>query len=256
MNNSTSYHLKTLSLNFDLRIYPRQIRQWRGAFVNMAGRENDLLHNHKVEGGVHRRYPMVQYRVINGRAGVFAIDKGIQAVQDVVASFNWNTQWQGRPRTLQMGHLNLEDHPIHMLPQLRPYRLMDWIPLNSNNYNEWLQADSYIERIQLLERLLVGNIFAFANALEWRLPERLEVKILNINKMRKVKIHDTERIAFNIIYKSNLAIPPNIALGKGTSFGYGVQRPTLWNGETIPQAGKPLQKPTSTNNKEEPQAGK
>ncbi len=41
--------IRTLYLHFDLPLFHRQIPQWRGAFAELAGVENDLFHNHKNE---------------------------------------------------------------------------------------------------------------------------------------------------------------------------------------------------------------
>ena len=40
------------------------------------------------------------------------------------------------------------------------YKVHNWLPLNSNNYKEYQGMDSIVNKIQLLERVLVGNILS------------------------------------------------------------------------------------------------
>ena len=51
MDISKNTEIRTLSISFDLPLFTRQIPQWRGAFVELAGVENDLFHNHYNEVG-------------------------------------------------------------------------------------------------------------------------------------------------------------------------------------------------------------
>ncbi|MCB0642014.1 MAG: hypothetical protein KDC44_10260, partial [Phaeodactylibacter sp.] len=67
--------IRTLSLSFDVRLYARQIPQWRGAFIEMCGLDSDLFHNHNGEAELHYRYPLIQYRMYKGKASILAINE-------------------------------------------------------------------------------------------------------------------------------------------------------------------------------------
>lgn len=59
----------------------------------------------------------------------------------------------------------------------------------------------------------------------YRLPERLEVNLHEIQFMKKVRLYGNPMIAFNITYDANVLLPSGIALGRGVSTGFGWQVP-------------------------------
>lgn len=254
--------IRTLQVSFDLPIFPRQIPQWRGAFVEFAGIENDLFHNHKNDefdlktelemmeasdpsqistsqepvasstppillssSTYHYRYPLIHYRMKRNHAAIFAINDGIEALQATLSSRSWRINWEGEPRQLQITGMEMNEYYLRMLARPKTYRLYKWLALNEENYKAWLACDNLVERIQLLERILNSHLLAFARSVGWRLPERLEVSIQNIQQVSKVRCHNTPLLAFNVTYTANALLPPHIALGKAVSHGFGWQRP-------------------------------
>lgn len=235
MENASNTSLRTLSIVFDLHLYTRQIPQWRGAFVEWAGRENDLLHNHRTDledleipGSdemVFYRYPLVQYRAPRGQAGIFAINEGIEALQGALSEKAWRITWEGEERALQIVDMRMQEYDLRMLPRFKEYKLYKWLALNAENYARWQSAQGLAERIALLERVLASQIIAFAGGMGWRLPERLEVRLQSIQSIEKVRCHGIPFMAFNISYSANVLLPPQIALGKAVSHGFGWQVP-------------------------------
>ncbi len=256
--------IRTLQVSFDLPIFPRQISQWRGAFVEFAGIENDLFHNHKndeldlaaelelIESSdqqpvsnaqqptpstpstfqpinlstrYHYRYPLIHYRMKRNHAAIFAINDGIEALQATLSSRSWRINWEGETRPLQITGMEMNEYYLRMLARPKTYRLYKWLALNEENYKAWLACGNLVERIQLLERILNSHLLAFARSVGWRLPERLEVSIQNIQQVSKVRCHHTPLLAFNVTYTANALLPPHIALGKAVSHGFGWQRP-------------------------------
>ncbi|MCB9352680.1 MAG: hypothetical protein H6573_35140 [Lewinellaceae bacterium] len=222
----TAPNLRLLHLTFDLPLYPRQLPQWRGAFNEMAGWENHLLHNHKGEKeAYHYRFPLVHYRMWRGKAAVTAINEGIEAVQEALAANSWDINWEGEQKTLQVEGLNMKEHDLRMLPHPKTYRLFNWLALNQENYEKWQHSKSLVQRAALLENILAGHILGFCTAMGYRLPERLEVNLHEIQFMKKVRLHGNPMIAFNITYDANVLLPSGIALGRGVSTGFGWQAP-------------------------------
>lgn len=257
MTNSIQHPtLRTLSLSFDLPLSHRQIPQWRGAFVELAGLENDLFHNHQNELKVeevledfdlqgeagsssepvaapatapgtayHYRYPLIQYRAMKGQASLFALNEGIEAVQTVLSNNTWNITWEKEPLLLQITGMQMQEYQLRMFNRPKTYQLYKWLALNPDNYEKWQRCSSLVERAALLERVLAGHILAFASSIGWRLPERLEVQLQNINATNKVVCHGAPVIAFDVTYSANILLPAHIALGKSVSHGFGWQIP-------------------------------
>ena len=183
--------LRLLTLSFNLPLTSRQLPHWRGAFVEMAGWQDDLFHNHNNKGvGVngqdseaatalsedgplteshrqqpplsaaaenrslsyHHRYPLIQYRVRNGKAAIFAINEGVEALQQVLAQSDWRLNWQGNIETLQVEDLGMNEHYFRLLAEPTTYRLQQWLALNQENYREWQGCKNYFERGALLQK--------------------------------------------------------------------------------------------------------
>ncbi|MEM6803936.1 MAG: CRISPR-associated endonuclease Cas6 [Bacteroidota bacterium] len=250
-SHTLSIDIYTLEVQFTHRLSPAKIPQLRGAVAEAAGWEQDLFHNHnnlevhapqslEGDGDVQAltrpkaqlkttyfsRYPKIQYRSMGGKATIFSLNEGRKAIKNWLMQAEDELEIQGKKIPILIENLQERKHTLSMLSQPRLYRLMDYVPFNSENYEHWQRAADLHERIELLERILAGNIITLAHHLDWRLPKRLEVKLMAIREMKTVRVHKTQRIAFNLIYKANIDLPPGIALGRSVAFGFGVQQPT------------------------------
>ncbi|MEM7374544.1 MAG: CRISPR-associated endonuclease Cas6 [Bacteroidota bacterium] len=250
----TSIILPTLTVRFSLPLQPHQIPQWRGAVAEAAG--DDLFHNHnnrpdepilvgegqlgvgvlletiRTSKKYHYRLPLIQYRVIDGQAGIFAIGEGVPILRRWLLSHEEQIRVGGKVVALMIDGMQERKYQVRMLPEMRTYRLMDYLPFHAENYLKWQQADDLIERIQLLQNTLTGQILGLTKGLGFWLPERLELRILTIRKTRSLKVHGTQHLGFNLIYKANIELPPNIAIGRSVSHGFGTQRPVRGNPDT------------------------
>ena len=228
-----SPQLRLLSLSFNLPIYPRQISQWRGAFIEMAGWQNDLFHNHNTTNIAkpqsstkhHFRYPLIQYRIRNRQAALLAINEGADALQQILASSDWQINWEGQQQQLKIEDFQMQEHYFRMLPQPRQYKLFKWLPFNSDNYKKWQDCRNASERADLMERILASNLIAVFANFGWRLPERMEVTLDRVLQESWVQHKNVKMIAFNVLFICNVLLPPQLAIGKSVSAGFGWQVP-------------------------------
>lgn len=224
MSASNSTQINTLLLSFKLPIYPRQIPAWRGAFIEMAGWEADLLHNHQnnedAQGFIYR-YPLVQYRVRNGLASIFALNEGIEAVQQVLFSKKWEVNWRGRPTGLIIDNQPERQSHTLELGGTQRYHVHQYLALNAENYQEWQRSSSLVQRAQLLERVLRGHLLSCMWGLGWKGTEQVQVQLQEIRRTTPVPYHGQELLAFDLVFDTNVALPPGIAIGKAVSHGFG-----------------------------------
>lgn len=225
MNDPDVPSIRTLIATFDLPLRAHQIGRWRGAFVAAAGRELDLLHNHQPEAGVIYRYPLVQYRVRQGRAAIFALNEGALALHQGLATSEGTFLWEGQPRRLRLDQLVLREYPLTPLPVARRYQLHRWVAFNAKSFQHWQDAPGLPERLSLLQQVLARQIAAFAGAMGYPLTTPPEVTIQALKRQGWVRVHGSHLLAFDLVYETPLALPPLIALGKATSLGYGWQVP-------------------------------
>ena len=219
--------IRTLYITFNLPIFPRQLAKWRGAFIEMTGWQHDFFHNHNGADQFHYRYPLIQYRMRHKKAGIFAINEGVEALQQVISDVDWEINWQGEKRKLQIEDIKMNEHQLKMLEKPKAYHIYKYLALNGDNYQKWQQTPDLIDKIPILRDTLTGHLLGLAETFQWQLPERLEVQVQNLFNQDNVKVHDTHMIAFNLKYAANIDLPWFIALGKAVSHGYGWQMPVV-----------------------------
>lgn len=219
--NPNTKQLKTLSISFKHELWGQEIGRWRGAFLEMAGWQEDLCHNHKSKDGYYYRYPLVQYRVQRGNAGLFAVNEGVDALQRVLATSDWELNWKGEKRTLTVEDLHLDEHYLRFLTQPRTYRLRHWMALNPENFRKWDAMRSVIPKMQMLQKLLENHTMATLWGVGFEPTERVEVALLDIDRKRTVTYHGTSLVAFDVVFESNVLLPRGLGFGKAVSHGFG-----------------------------------
>lgn len=255
MNPNISPIIPTLYVEFDLPLRPRDLRAWRGSVAESAGWDtSDHFHNHApsevipeedegldmTESGIIvsrprrvtlrdryvYRYPLIQYRIVEGRASIFGMGEGVATLKNWLFRLPETISVRGRVYDLIIYNMRERRQELKMSHQMMRYRLMDYIGLNQDNYRKWEREVAYTERVKILQNCLTGHLLGFATAWDYRLPEHLEVNIQLIKRMRWVRAYKTEHLAFNLIYQTNLVLPEWVGLGKGIARGYGVQNYT------------------------------
>jgi hypothetical protein len=227
-NQKNNTPTKTLTLSFNLPIYPRQIKNWRGAFLQMAGWEDEVFHNHDNgagKGDYHYRYPQIQYRIKNGKAAIFAINEGIPAIQKILATTDWKIEWEGESRSLQIEDLRMNEHYFRLVNKPKEYRVHKWMALTEKNYEKWQACDSYVARVQMIEKLLTNHLLQGLWGMGWASKERIQTNLLIINQISPVPYHRTQLLAFDVVFSSNVLIPSGMGIGKAVSHGFGVIYP-------------------------------
>lgn len=241
-----SLHLRTLLLQFNLPLYTRQLPQWRGAFIEMAGWTDDRFHNHRNDrGDLRYRYPLIQYRVRRRKAALFAVNEGVEALQGVLASSDWQLPWRGQTQPLMVEDLRMQEHELTLTDRPRTYKLYKYLALNNENFERWRRADGLIERTQLLERVLRGHLLSCMWGLGWAGDQPVQVRILEMRKTQYVPFKGRQQLAFDLVYTANVALPPQIALGRVVSHGFGWQAPADVGRMTRPVAESRQRKTTA-----------
>ena len=204
----------------------RDIAGFRAAFAQAAGFEHEVFHNHRQEDGkLHYRYPLVQYRSDHKQAGIIGIDEGADAILQWYSNSNGDFVHNGVTHQLKLEKIDVRNYEIqyHAAPQ--KYILRQWLPLNQQRYQAWKNLEIIGEKMQELERILAANTLTFCRAVNWRLPQKFNVHILEISKTYKTGLLGAPHIAFDLIFSSDLQIPAGIGFGKAVSHGFGVCNP-------------------------------
>ena len=101
------------------------------------------------------------------------------------------------------------------------YYLTNWLALNSTNYQEYMAMDNLSDRIDLLERILVGNLLSFAKGVGIEIEQQIICKLISFEEPRLVKVKGVKVMSFNCEFKTNMSLPDYMGIGKHASIGYG-----------------------------------
>lgn len=219
---SSNMYLNTLVIRFKNRIFQSEIPFFRGAIIAAVGDKcSNLFHNH--DDGFRYSYPMIQYKRIGGQAAIVCVGQGVEEIGAFFRNSNFSLRLGDKPaidfeiesiiphRTL----VQLWDDNFH-------YRLHDWLPLNPENHQKYMQLEGMVERTQMLEKILVGNILSACKGLGIHVEGEIVCKMLHTDEPRVTHFKHIPYMSFNAEFKCNLSLPSYIGLGKGASMGHGI----------------------------------
>ena len=212
--------LPTLIVQFGNEITPNEIQQFRGAVIASLKEKDILFHNH-TENGVSYHYPRIQYKRIHQKAAIVCVKEGIKAIVELFCAGNYHYRIGERDVDMLIESINTYETDIDFCEEPRHYRLLNWLPLNSENYKEYQSIEVLAQRILFLEEKLIGNLLAFFTEMGFRADKQIDLHITNITGQRLARYKGVKLMAFDVEFKANLALPQYIGIGKSSSVGYG-----------------------------------
>ncbi len=221
---STDKKIRVLTIQFDAEISSQEIVWFRGAVLKSLGDNADLLYHNHIGNHTNRyAYPLIQYKRIQKKAAVMGIGKGIEVISQLLSVKDFNYQIGNRNVQMQIDAVKTYDTDIVITKDTtHPYRLHNWLPLNSENYRQYQESNSIVERIQMLERVLVGNILSFLKGLDLYMEGKIDLHITDIIGQKAYTYKNVKMMAFNIEFKTNIQLPQYVGIGKSASVGCGV----------------------------------
>lgn len=216
------YKIPTIVIQFDNEIESKALPYFRGAVIASLEKKDILFHNHD-EDKFRYAYPLIQYKRIHKKAAVMGVDKGIEVISQLLSVRDFNFQIGNEQVEMRVEAVNAYNNEIMLTENADcHYRLRSWLPLNSENYKQYQDSESMVERIQILERVLVGNILSFLKGVDIYLEEQISLHITDITGQRTVTYKNVKLMAFDIEFKTNIQLPQYIGIGKNASVGCGL----------------------------------
>lgn len=216
------YKLPTIVIQFENEIDTKAIPFFRGAVIASLEKKDILFHNHD-EDKLRYSYPLIQYKRIHKKAAVMGVGKGIEVISQMLSARDFNYQIGNEKVDMRIEAVNAYDNEILLSDSAEySYRLHNWLPLNTKNYVQYQNSESLVERIQILERVLVGNILSFLKGIDIHLEEQMIVHVTDITGQRAFIYKKVKLMAFDIEFKTNIQLPQYIGIGKNASIGCGL----------------------------------
>ena len=239
-------HITTIS--FNLPLPENKIPLFRQAILEIDGIKQELYNNKKeTKGGketnIHR-YPLIQFRTLDGYAAIWAINEGAKRLElDLKKKKLLTFFWEGRERNFQLiRHFTnaSEEAQYVSVNKFIRYRISNYLPFSSqagggntmSTAEEYKNAKTIYEKIKITERVLVSHLVLFSYAAGWKLKprQRLKARVIDIKAIAQgiYKKADPARTKYylklDLELELNAQLPDGIALGNQTSLGYGVLR--------------------------------
>lgn len=213
--------VRLVTVLFKNRISFEEIPFLRGCMIRMSG-NNDLYHNHS-DLGFNYVYPLIQYKLIKGCAAIVGINKGGEAVEQLIGTNGqFVCQLGNRKVEMEVAVVRSEEIFVTCDGDMQTYAIQGWLPLNSINYREYQRLDGLSERVDMLEKILVGNVLSFAKGVGVFLDSRVICKILELKNTGIIVYKDVGLMSFSAVFRSNVMLPDFIGLGKAASINHGV----------------------------------
>lgn len=215
-------HIKTFRLNFSTPISFNEIPYLRGAIIKITKNQEILFHNHDKDNTFRYDYPLIQYKRINGNAAIIFIERGTDKIIDFINNNKDSADIGNRKTKLEIEKVDANDTLVQIWESEFTYSIRKYLPLNKINYEKYIQTDDIIEKYQILENVLVGNILSFAKGMGIYLNNKIKVTILQVDEPKVYRFKNIKMMGFDIRFKSNVSLPDYIGLGKGVSIGFGM----------------------------------
>ncbi|MCX8149525.1 CRISPR-associated endonuclease Cas6 [Thermaurantimonas aggregans] len=216
--------VRTLLVVFQNQIAAHEIPAFRGAVIKKVGLEHIGFHNHRPEGGFYYEYPGIQYKSVRGNAAIFCIDDGTDEITHLFQQPSWKISISDRELHLKIHDLILRQITFNVWDYSFEYYINRWLALNEENYEKYNAIEGAGERIEFLEKILIGNILSMAKGIDWKIDKPLKVKFINLPEEVSVKYKGVGMKAFNVRFTTNVFMPDYLGLGKGVSHGFGSLR--------------------------------
>ena len=214
-----------MRVDFDADISPAEVPAFRGAVIEKVGIEQEIFHNHNNEeggNGYHYRYPLIQYKALEGRPAILFIGDAVSEAHHLFRQPDWELSFTRRKLRGRLVRSQTKEYEVRLTPAPRPYLLRRWLALNQDNHRRFEETRGMAARARLLERVLAGHILGFASGVGIRFEERFELAITEIEQQRIRSFEGVKSLTFDVRFEANLLLPPHIGLGKGVTQGFGV----------------------------------
>ncbi len=213
--------VRYLKVTFANHILAREVPCFRSAVIEATERQSSLFHNHKPDSSSIYRYPLIQYKSLYKKASIICLNEGTDDIHYLFQRRDLDLRIGDREETFEIEDIHLKYFNVQCWQGQFEYALKDWQALNQDNYKRYMALDTEVERLQFLEKLLLGNLLAFAKGIGWDVQGQLEARITRMKGERWLPYKGHKSLCFSLNFRCNASLPNFIGLGKGGSVGYG-----------------------------------
>ncbi len=224
-NEFEKFQVHRLRLCTDIPLRANNIPNFRGAVVEMIGRDHELFHNHNNSQAASARfkyaYPLIQYRIEDGKASIYFFQEATKQVQLLMPHIGKEIKINGKKYAFNVSDLSGRTTELYRTEEMQAYELQNWLALNQKNHAEFVKLTRLTNRIQFLEGRIASHVIGMAKKLNWQIQGRFDIHINDWIMPEKRFYKSMPMQLFNLRFSTNLNLGSELAIGKGVSRGYG-----------------------------------
>lgn len=212
-----SMDITIVSYNGKLKYGEEQM--FRGAFLKELGDKASILFHNHTENGLRYSYPLVQYKIADGKPTVVGIGSGGSALMNLPRECELMIGKQ--TRNFKIDNINIEPYKPEIADAPKMYGIKRYIPLNTANMEEFDSLPALSDRICFLENIINANILAFFKGIDYHCDAEIQTAISSIDRQYDLYYKGVKFYGFDMKFITNVLLPDDIGLGKSSSVGFG-----------------------------------
>ncbi|MGN0186731.1 MAG: CRISPR-associated endonuclease Cas6 [Paludibacteraceae bacterium] len=213
--------IKILTIQFANELLLSEISQFRGAIIAKVPPALTLFHNH-IGDNLRYRYPLIQYKRIQGKAAIICVGEGAEAIGNFFTQADFRLKIGTREEEFVVESIRANQWLLQPWETDFRYTLRKWLPFNGTNYTIYRQLDGLSDRVELLEHILIGNMLSMCTGLGKHIESPITCKVVQIIGEQTYTFKGVKMQGFDIEFCTNIYIPDYLGIGKGVSHGFGV----------------------------------
>jgi len=158
-------------------------------------------------------YPLIQYRYTKKRFVILALGEAVQEFMLFLGKYNGIYTQNGLKQKL---------FSVGVWEKDFKFNIKRWIALNNDNEDEYNNITDLSGKISFLEKILKGQLVAFADGLGLKPEKQVQCKLINIDKLNLIHVNKHNTLCLDAVFSTNLLLPNHVGIGKAVSKGYGV----------------------------------
>ena len=219
MTESTMIEVTEYRLRLGRKIKRSEAPQLRG-FFGRTFSEALLLHQHRDDGTLVYDYPRVQFKVLDDTACLIGLVQGSDLLSRLWMEVD-QTKLGNETLPVLEARISKRWDRIGDVPEPEVYRFVTpWLALNQRNERRFTEAPDEDQRLEILQRTLVGNCISLAKSFGHEVTRRLTADCSRLRQVR-TSLKGVPMRGFVGPFRVNFLLPSHIGIGKSVSRGFG-----------------------------------
>mgnify|MGYP001566123488 CR=1 FL=1 len=213
-------NIKTLILTFGCDQKVKNRPDLLRGYFGRRFEEYVLMHHHTRENEFIYHYPLVQYKILNGKSMVLGIGVGADVLNKIykeISAIEMNgDKYEIYEKVIYFENINFGLNSAYITYSF----LTTWLALNERNYEQYQKLDNWAKKKEFLAKIIIGNIISMSKGLGYTVPEPIKANIIKLKEIN-TSLKGTPMLGFLGTFSVNFEIPDYWGIGKSVSRGFG-----------------------------------